>query len=110
MRNLELEWVYHPAIGGKMSFDATQLSVLAYANGFTHWHYRTSDSLHQVLAPDHFAPAAEMLRPGDQITLNLQDGDAVGLASLVVAAIAGKRLDLAVVAASRMPEMARRAA
>jgi hypothetical protein len=93
-----------------MSFDATQLSVLAYANGFTHWHYRTADSLDQVLAPGHFAAAAEMLRPGDQITLNLQAGDAVGLASLVVAGITGKRPDLALIAASRMPQMARCAA
>jgi hypothetical protein len=93
-----------------MSFDATQLSVLAYANGFTHWHYRTAASLDQVLAPGHFAAAADMLRPGDQITLNLQTGDAVGLAQLVVAGITGKRPELALIAVSPMRQTARRAA
>jgi len=93
-----------------MSFDAAQLSVLAYANGFTHWHYRTPDALDHVLLPDYFAPAAEMLRPGDQITLNLQGGTTMGLACLVVAGITGKRLDLALVAVNPMQQVARRAA
>jgi len=76
-----------------MSFDAQELSVLAYANGFTHWHYRTRDSLDQLLgARDegdgdggaYFAAAREVLRPGDQITVNLLTPGAVALAQLAV--------------------------
>ncbi|MBL8708129.1 MAG: hypothetical protein JNL25_02950 [Rhodospirillaceae bacterium] len=76
-----------------MSFDAQELSVLAYANGFTHWHYRTRDSLDQLLgargegegdAGTYFAAAREVLRPGDQITVNLLTPGAVGLAQLAV--------------------------
>ncbi len=57
-----------------MSFSARELSVLAYANGFTLWHYRTADDLAALLAGDgsYFAAADELLRPGDQILLSLE--------------------------------------
>lgn len=72
-----------------MSFCAQDLSVLAYANGFTHWHYRTQDSL-ALLTDDrtYFAATGEMLRPGDQITVNLLGPQRTHLATLVVLAIA----------------------
>lgn len=72
-----------------MSFTARELSVLAYANGFTLWHYRTADSPDRLLAPGggYFAAADELLRPGDQILVtHLGDGTVTGT-SLVVAAI-----------------------
>lgn len=93
-----------------MSFDPAQLSVLAYANGFTHWHYRSNDPLARLLSADYFAPAAEMLRPGDQLTLNLLEGETVGLAHCVVASLASRKVDLALVAASPTGQAARRAA
>lgn len=80
-----------------MSFNAQDLSVLAYANGFTHWHYRTRDALPDLLArPEtlsaanddgYFAAARDMLRPGDQITVNLITAEGSGLAMLVVTAL-----------------------
>jgi hypothetical protein len=71
-----------------MSFSAQDLSVLAYANGFTHWHYRTRDPLaHLIDSQGYFAAAAEMLRPGDQITVNLIDPLRTHLATLIVLAI-----------------------
>lgn len=99
-----------------MSFCAQDLSVLAYANGFTHWHYRTEDALDQLLDPStglrssandtaYFAAAGEMLRPGDQITVNLLGGQQTHLASLVVLAIpvpAAPRL--ALISASLAPD------
>lgn len=59
-----------------MTFSARELSVLAYANGFTLWHYRTADPMAALLAPDggYFAAADELLRPGDQILLSLEKG------------------------------------
>jgi hypothetical protein len=59
-----------------MPFSARELSVLAYANGFTLWHYRTADDLAALLARDgsYFAAADELLRPGDQILLSLERG------------------------------------
>jgi hypothetical protein len=77
-----------------MSFQPQDFSVVAYANGFTHWHYRTRDPLDRLLetvdgANDnaYFAAAGEMLRPGDQITVTLISPDRHDLASLVVAAL-----------------------
>ena len=83
-----------------MSFIARDLSVLAYANGFTLWHYRTRDSLADLLESrdgrplagndnGYFSPAHELLRPGDQITVNLLGQDAIALIHLVVARITG---------------------
>lgn len=69
-----------------MAFDAAELSVLAYANGFTLWHYRTADPAESVLAagPGYFAAANELLRPGDRIMVNLPAGNRPGLVDLVV--------------------------
>ena len=69
-----------------MAFDAAELSVLAYANGFTLWHYRTADPAEAVLAgtPGYFAAAIELLRPGDRIMVNLPAGNRPGLVDLVV--------------------------
>ena len=53
-----------------MAFDAAELSVLAYANGFTLWHYRTSDLAAEVDNAGYFSPASRMLRVGDFILLN----------------------------------------
>jgi len=89
-----------------MSFCAQDLSVLAYANGFTHWHYRTRDPLrHLTDDRAYFAGAAEMLRPGDQITVNLLGSQQIHLATLVVLAVpvsAGP--ELALVMASSPPD------
>ena len=72
-----------------MSFAARELSVLAYANGFTLWHYRTADSPDCLLAPGggYFAAADELLRPGDQILVTYLGMGIVTGASLVVAAV-----------------------
>jgi hypothetical protein len=71
-----------------MSFRARELSVLAYANGFTLWHYRTDDGLDALLADNeagYFTPAAELLRPGDQIIVNLPGASGPAVVNLAVA-------------------------
>lgn len=101
-----------------MSFCAQDLSVLAYANGFTHWHYRTRDSFHDLIGQtpaandnSYFAAARESLRPGDQITINLLGPEAIGLVQFVVAAIAADgQIRLALVAATSELAPAARAA
>lgn len=59
-----------------MAYDPKNLSVLAYANGFTLWHYRTTDQLCDVLAPGYFAPARDMLRVDDRIMISAVDAAA----------------------------------
>ena len=62
-----------------MAYDPNNLSALAYANGFTLWHYRTSDSEDDILdwprgeTGSYFSPASDMLRKGDVIFYNTCD-------------------------------------
>lgn len=51
-----------------MAFNASDLSVLAYANNFTLWHYTTTDSA--VTGSGYFNKAADMLRVNDLMIVN----------------------------------------
>ena len=56
-------------------FAIRNLSVLAYANGFTLWHYKSSKCrLDTIAADDYFADAADMLTQGDLIVTTGTDG------------------------------------
>lgn len=57
-----------------MTATTDDLSVLAYANGFTFWHYRTGDPSAALAETGYFAAAADMLRPGDMLLANTADG------------------------------------
>ena len=58
-----------------MAFAIRNLSVLAYANGFTLWHYKSGkDRLNQVEKLDFFADAADMLAGGDMLMVSAPDG------------------------------------
>ncbi len=60
-----------------MAYDPNNLSVLAYANGFTLWHFASADSAAVVSTTGYFNSAADMLRTGDMILANLEtDGAA----------------------------------
>jgi len=73
-----------------MAFDSAELSVLAYANGFTLWHYRTADTDADLLSAGdgkgYFAAADELLRPGDQIIANLPRAGRTVIVNLMVTA------------------------
>ena len=66
-----------------MAFQARNLSVLAYANGFTLWHYTTVDAATVVDTAGYFDAAAEMLRVGDIVIANV-DTDGTSAAGLFV--------------------------
>lgn len=52
-----------------MAFQSKDLSVLAYANGFTLWHYVTPDATATATADDYFAAAADMMNSNDLLIL-----------------------------------------
>jgi hypothetical protein len=56
-----------------MPFIATNLSPLSAANGFTQWHYRTTDSRADTEAAGYFAPAVGRLRVGDIVLVQARD-------------------------------------
>ncbi len=53
-----------------MAFKSANLSVLAYANGFTFWHYKSADANGDMTGAGYFNAAADLLRPGDIVALN----------------------------------------
>lgn len=69
-----------------MAYQPKNLSALAYANGYTRWHYRTSDSGAAVCETGYFNAAASMLRVGDQIDVNTNDSARVQTGNLAVTA------------------------
>jgi len=58
-----------------MTFAIRNLSVLAYANGFTLWHYRApKDKLREVGSNNYFGDACNMAAAGDFIMVTATDG------------------------------------
>jgi hypothetical protein len=58
-----------------MAFAIRNLSVLAYANGFTLWHYKSGkDKLDAVCRGDYLSDASDMLTAGDLIMITALDG------------------------------------
>lgn len=53
-----------------MAYKSYDLSVAAYANGFTLWHYTTVDAAATVAAEGYFNDASDMLRVGDMVLAN----------------------------------------
>lgn len=73
-----------------MAFAVRNLSVLAYANGFTLWHYKAGgDTLDEVAAKGFFTSAADMLAAGDMMMVSTDEGARV----LCVAPMAGAEME-----------------
>ena len=58
-----------------MAFSLRNLSVLAYANGFTLWHYKADPADHPYTGKqDFFADAGDMLAGGDLVMVSSREG------------------------------------
>ncbi|HQT88396.1 MAG TPA: hypothetical protein PK677_07545 [Acidiphilium sp.] len=58
-----------------MAFTLRNLSVLAYANGFTLWHYRAgNDALDLLDQAGYFADAGDLMAPGDILMASSASG------------------------------------
>ncbi len=61
-----------------MAFALRNLSVLAYAQGFTLWHYRAEGHpLADVAQPGFIDPARDVFSPGDMVMISAADGGRV---------------------------------
>ena len=62
-------------------FTARALAALAYANGFTLWHYRAlgehAAPLATVTGRGFFAEADHLIEPGDFVLVSARDGGAM---------------------------------
>lgn len=70
-----------------MSLQLTDLSVLAYANNFTLWHYKTVDA--SIATTGYFNNAADMMNVNDMIVVNIDTDGTPATAFYVITAISG---------------------
>ncbi len=54
-----------------MALTAANLSVLAYANNFTLWHYTTTEAAATIEGAGYFNSAVDMLRVNDLMIINI---------------------------------------
>jgi outer membrane protein assembly factor BamB len=67
---------------GQMEFTLRGLSVLAYAQGFTLWHYKHPKAgLSVVSRPGFFDLASDMLASGDMLFISAADGGRLAFVS-----------------------------
>jgi hypothetical protein len=78
-----------------MAYDASNLSALTYANGFTLWHYKTPDAADAVDNIGYFNEAASMLRVGDFIFANANVEATMQSGVFIVATNSGGVVDVA---------------
>lgn len=77
-----------------MAYLSKDLSVLAYANGFTLWHYTTTDPAATVDSAGYFNAAADMLRGGDMIIANVDSGGTASAGLFLVSQAAAGGVDV----------------
>ncbi len=57
-----------------MAFQNKNLSVIAYANGFTLWHYAaTSETMTAITANGYFDNVKTLMNAGDIVIINASD-------------------------------------
>lgn len=52
-----------------MPFQSNDLTVLAYADGYTLWHYVTDDTAEEIRSAGYFDEAREIFRNNDRIEI-----------------------------------------
>ena len=56
------------------AFRMSNLSVLAFCNRFTQWHYKAEGSINETRAPGFFDLASDMLDQSDMVIVTGSDG------------------------------------
>ena len=60
-----------------MAFHNKNLSVIAYANGFTLWHYAAGETKAVIAAAGYFNSIKTLMNVGDIVIINGSDGTAL---------------------------------
>lgn len=60
-----------------MAFANKNLSVIAYANGFTMWHYGAQDKIADISKAGYFNNVRTLMNIGDVIIINAADSTAL---------------------------------
>jgi hypothetical protein len=65
-----------------MAFKSANLTVIAYANGWTMWHYSNNEMLEDIEKDHYFDKVWHLGNTGDIIVLNGKDGTAIRVMEL----------------------------
>lgn len=65
-----------------MAFQNKNLAVIAYASGWTMWHYRGTETLAEITKDGFFDKVFRLAATGDMIILNGIDGTAIKVMEL----------------------------
>ncbi len=60
-----------------MAFQNKNLSVIAYANGFTLWHYAADETMSAISASGYFDSVKSLMNNGDVIIINASDNTSI---------------------------------
>lgn len=60
-----------------MAFQNKNLSVIAYANGFTLWHYSATETLATITATGYFNNVKTLMNIGDIVIINASDNTSI---------------------------------
>lgn len=81
-----------------MAFTGSNLSVLAYANNFTLWHYTTTDNTVAIEGAGYFDKAVDMLRVNDLMIINADTDGTPATKFYIVTGNTGSAMTVAVYA------------
>ena len=65
-----------------MAFQNKNLSVIAYANGFTLWHYAASETLEAITTAGYFNSVKSLMNVGDIVIINASDTTSIKVAGV----------------------------
>ena len=60
-----------------MAFQNKKLSVIAYAHGFTRWHYKANETLATITASGYFSSVHSLMNSGDIVLVNGSNGTTI---------------------------------
>lgn len=60
-----------------MAFQNKNLSVIAYANGFTLWHYSSEEKITAIATAGYFDSVKTLMNTGDVIIINASDNTSI---------------------------------
>ena len=69
-----------------MAFQNKNMSVIAYANGFTLWHYKSDDPIEQICKETYFPKeVVRLYATGDIVIMNAGDGTCIKQVEIISA-------------------------
>lgn len=76
-----------------MAFQNKNLSVIAYANGFTLWHYAANETMATITASGYFNIVKTLMNTGDVIIINGSDKTSIKKIAVGDSAVTTAALD-----------------